>query len=72
MYLWINSLGGKGKTEENQKKKKKIPTIIWWLLVIVFCAGFFLGPTIVANIKEERYSGQVAEVEAVKETWLQD
>ncbi len=57
--------------EENQKKKKKILSIVWWLVAIVLCAGFFLGPTVVANIKEERYNKQVAEVEAVKEAWLQ-
>ena len=55
--------------EENPKKK--IPTIIWWLLVIVILIGFFLGPTVVGNIKEERYNKQVAEVEAVKDAWLQ-
>lgn len=57
--------------EENQKKKKRIPTIVWWVLAIVLCAGFFLGPTVVANIKEERYKKQVTEIEAVKEVWLQ-
>lgn len=57
--------------EENQKKKKKIPTIVWWLVAIVILVGFFLGPTVVKKIKTERYNKQVAEVEAVKEAWLQ-
>lgn len=55
--------------EEN--KKKKIPVIVWWLLAVVIGAVFFLGPTVTANIKEERYNKQLAEVEAVKEAWLQ-